>query len=435
PAYRLVLEIPGRENNLVLVDAQDRVLGVHRRTERLRPGQSYLSPPPPDRPDALTVGGAQLSVRVAPGPPTPRALAEAVFGLPLTYARQIVERGGSLADEWDRFRGELARGPYRAALTPDGVLSFRPTGQPGERVFPSVQEAVLAAWSQQSRAPGLDRQRQELLKRLDKQVQRTERRLSELERDYSRALEADGCRQHGELLLSRLSQVPAGAERVTLVDFDEATPVEVPLDPARTPAENAQRLFRRYRKLQRAQPQIRQQLEKVRAELDYLSEIRLAAEQAGTSDELAELDAGLAAHRAARRRERPKPARPAAGPRRFRLDGFELLVGRNPAQNDRLTHKLAAREDLWFHARGIPGAHVILRTAGRSPGPEVILAGAVLAARHSRAADSSKVSVDCTQVRFVKKPPGSPPGKATYREEMNLVVDPCASVEGLEALP
>jgi len=237
----------------------------------------------------------------------------------------------------------------------------------------------------------------------------------------------------GELVLAHSRAIPPRAERVTLPDW-EGNPVEITLDPRTSAVDNAQRLFREYRRLQRAQQALQAPIARVRAEIDFLDEVLLALEAATTAQEVEEI-------RQLWREERPgsagRPQRrmqaPSPGPRRHTHDGFTLLVGRNPRQNEKLTLKVAARDDLWFHARNIPGSHVILRTAGRVPGEATLLAAAVLAARHSKAASASSVEVVCTPVHRVRKPPGSPPGKVLYRGERTFLVDPAARVEGLDA--
>ncbi|MCE7872246.1 fibronectin-binding domain-containing protein [bacterium CPR1] len=425
PALKLVLHIPGRDNTLMLLNESGKVLGAH--GKRGQPEASYLP-----RADSLT--GQQLLELLDHSQPLQRALPKAVFGLPPFYARQIVVEAGqdpgappidpeALERAWDGFWADFRAGRFQPAVTDHGELSFRGQGLP----YPTMQQAAEAAWAGASRAPGLEQLRSEALRKVQKALTRVEKRLGELGRDLGQTEKAELYQHWGQLLLSRLEQVPLRATTVSLIDFDEACRVEIALNARLTPSENAQKLFRRSRKLKRAGPLIAAQVEKATAERDYLLELQLAIAQAGSAGELSELEP-----RPVERRARPE--KPRSGPRRYVLDGFELWVGRNPAQNDRLTHKLAARDDLWFHARNLPGAHVILRAAGRTPSQEAVLAAAVLAARHSQASDSSKVEVDFTLVRYVKKPSGSPPGKVIYHHETSLVVDPCQALSDLREL-
>ena len=402
PELWLVLDIGARDTNLTLQDANRRVLGGHRKVGP--------APDPPSRPRADSLSSAELATLLEPG----QKLEQAVFGLSPFYARRL-----SLQN-WDGFWDDYRSGRFRPAVTAEGQLNFLGEGEP----FATMQQAAEAAWSLSSQAPGLEQLRANALRKVQKGLTRVERRLGELSRDLAETEKAEQYQHWGQLLLARLDQVPPRAAKVSLLEFDESSRVEVPLDARLSGSENAQKLFRRYRKLVRARPLIAAQVEKASAERDYYAEMRLAVEGAVTAEELAELEPRPVPRK-------PRAERPMVGLRRYQVDGFELWVGRNPAQNDRLTHKLASREDLWFHARNIPGAHVVVRTAGRPPSQEAVLAAAVLAARHSKAGDSSKVEVDFTLVKFVKKPAASPPGKAIYKHETSLVVDPCQPLPNL----
>lgn len=402
PELWLVLDIGARDTNLLLQDGPRRTLGAHRKAGPLAE--------PPDKPRADQVSAAELHELLAPG----ARLEQAVFGLSPFYARRLSP------ENWDAFWEDYRAGRFRPAVTDEGQLNFLGDG----RAYETMQLAAEAAWSGSSQAPGLEQQRANALRKAQKGLTRVERRLGELTRDLAETSRAEIYQHWGQLLLARLAEVPPRAKSVSLLDFDESARVEVPLDARLSASENAQKLFRRYRKLTRARPLIQAQVDKAQAERDYYHELKMAIEGAATAQELVELEPRPVARK-------PRAERPLVGLRRYTLDGFELWVGRNPTQNDRLTHKLAARDDLWFHARNIPGAHVVLRTAGRSPTQDAVLACAVLAARHSRAAEATKVEVDFTLVRHVKKPALSPPGKATYRHETSLVVDPCTPLPDL----
>ncbi len=446
--WTLVVEIPGRSNNLLLVGDQGRVAGMlvaeREGTRRLRPGQPYAPLARPERPDALALEGNRLPDLLAGnlGQPAAACLSAAVFGLPPHQARHLCRQAGldpasplspaglaSLAEGWDPWRQRLLHGPYAPVLLPGGKVSPWPLGEPGEQSRPTMQEALET----DSGVPGVRDARVELEKLVQKAQKKAQTLLQRRLGDLERARGADSRRLAGELLLAHSRAVPAGADRVTLPDW-EGNPVEIALEPRASAVDNAQRLFREYRRLQRAQLALEDPIARVRAEIDFLDEVLLALKTATTAQEVEEVrqlwreERPGAGNRAKRRMQAPSP-----GPRRFSHDGFTLLVGRNPRQNEKLTLKVAARDDLWFHARNIPGSHVILRTAGRIPGEATLQAAAVLAARFSKAAASTAVEVVCTPVHRVRKPPGTPPGKVLYRGERTILVDPAARVEGLGA--
>ncbi len=446
--WALVIEIPGRSNNLFLVGESGRLAGMlHPEREgarRLRPGQQYLPPPRPDRPEALSVTASELPslLRPALGEPAARSLGRALFGLPPQQCRFACRLAGldpaspltegdldALAEAWPSWRGLLEAGGFEPVRLPGGRVSPWPLGEPGEARLPSLQEAL-----QDETAPPGVRDGKEELESLVRRAQRKARTLLERrQEDLERAMQADSRRLAGELLLAHCHRIARGADRVFLPDW-EGREIEISLDPSRSASENAQRFFREYRRLQRAQKALEAPLARARAELEFLEEVLLAIQEASSAQELEEIrQMWREERRGATGRPKRRMQAPSPGPRRFRHDGFAILVGRNPRQNEKLTLKTAGRDDLWFHARNIPGSHVVLRTAGRVPGEETLHAAAVLAARFSQAGSATTVEVVCTPIHKVKKPPGTPPGKVIYRGERTLMVDPAARVDGLDA--
>jgi predicted ribosome quality control (RQC) complex YloA/Tae2 family protein len=243
----------------------------------------------------------------------------------------------------------------------------------------------------------------------------------------TRALEdsagAGRLRSWGELLLAYGSQIPTGSAEAVLPGFDGQM-VAVQLDRTLTPVENAQRLFARYARMRDARPQIDARLRAVREDHRYLASALAMAETASGLDDLAELRRELADDGYLRRR-RVRPARAAAKPRTVALPGgAHLLVGRSNHDNDRVTFKIAGPEDLWFHARGVPGAHVILRTGGRAATEDEIQAAAAAAAYFSAARGAGHAAVDYTARKHVRKAKGSKPGMVTYERETTVQAAP-----------
>lgn len=272
----------------------------------------------------------------------------------------------------------------------------------------------------------------------------TARLRENLARDLAAADRGDELRRQAEALAARLGRVTRGASVVTLPDPAGGGEITLALDPSRSPAANLEDLFRRARKAERGRAVVAGRLAE--------AERRLAAVAAAHA-ELLELPAGLPADAppaerlatllAWRRRHAalldlpaggvpaPARARAEAAPerpfRRYRIDGrWEAWVGRSAAENDELTHRAAAPDDIWLHAQGVTGSHVVLRAGGK-PGqvPRGVLEkAAALAALHSRARDSELVPVVWTLRKYVRKPRRSPPGTAAYSREKSMLVPP-----------
>ena len=158
-------------------------------------------------------------------------------------------------------------------------------------------------------------------------------------------------------------------------------------------------------------------------EIEMWDELLYAAQTSENQTDLDQVRKSMPVSQA-RSKKRKVPEVPSSGPRRFSHHDFLILVGRNPAQNDKLSLKSAAKDDHWFHVRQGAGSHVLIRAAGREPTPETVEAAAWLAAHYSASSDSGAVEVVTTRARFLKKPKGGPLGKVIYRQETEIVVDP-----------
>jgi len=379
---------------------------------------------------------------------------------------------GALAAAVDAYRAGrfspvvvvIRSGPARCDPRVADVCALPVSPSDGETVLPcpTAGEAV-ALWHQATRvrlahealAARVSRALRSALKRA-----RTKR--ARQEADLASAGDAEELRRLGELLLANLHAVPAGRDGVTLHDWDRR-PVRVPLDPRLSPAANAQRYFARYRKARRSaeadEPRRRTEeelrwLEGLWSNLETILKTEpanagpgpgaagalslaalwdatrtLAASLEGLADLEADLtEAGLLrSDRCPRATGIVRDRRPPGAPRRFVTDdGLEVLAGRSARDNLALSLVKAAPHDLWFHARGYPGAHVILRTPGAPgalPPATSLLQAAALAAHLSPARTADKVPVDWTEARHLRHPKGAPPGVILYDPHRTLVVD------------
>ena len=208
--------------------------------------------------------------------------------------------------------------------------------------------------------------------------------------------------------------------------YEEGCPeVEIPLDARLTPQANAARYFKQYTKAKTAEQVLSEQLDKGRAELTYLESVLQELQQAESEQDFLEIRAELESGGYLRAGGRKKTVKRPSRPREFRSSaGLRILVGRSNAQNDELTGRIARRGDIWLHTQKIHGSHVILCTDGAEPDEGSLWEAASLAAYYSQARESTRVSVDYTPVRFVKKPAGSRPGMVVYTTYQTLIVDP-----------
>jgi predicted ribosome quality control (RQC) complex YloA/Tae2 family protein len=268
-----------------------------------------------------------------------------------------------------------------------------------------------------------ERRRTQLAKLVRRALRRTERAIDRVKTEIEDSTRADEYRHRGQLLLTRQESVPRGRAEATITDYDGVTPITVRLDPSLGVQQNAEVFFRKARKAERRGVKAPRRLKVLEAEAERLR--RVASDISDASEERLSAMEKEIPMRDAERSGRPGETQP-----RFRTytvsGGWEVLVGKSSRDNDALTHKLARPGDLWFHARQVPGSHVILRCSESKAEPDrqAILEAAAIAAYHSKAGKSSKVSVCYTEKRHVRRARGGQPGEAAVSREKVVMVRP-----------
>jgi len=232
-------------------------------------------------------------------------------------------------------------------------------------------------------------------------------------------------KKYGELLKAYSYQIPPGLERVTLLDWETGEQVEVPMEPHLSSIENSIRYFKIYSRLKRKAAGVRERLTELENEIAYLQQLVVTIENSENIKELTEIEDEMIENGmiSSNSRSKKKSESPASEPRKYTYNGFTILVGKNNRQNDELV-KTSAGYDIWLHAQGIPGAHVIIRTGGKQVDDDTLHFAATLAATYSKGKYSSNVPVDYTYVKNVRKPKGFKPRLVIYTDFKTLFVDP-----------
>ena len=462
----LAVEIMGRHSNIILIE-NGRVVDAIKRVDMemssvrpVLPGLPY-SPPPAaaGRLDLSAVEPADFLAAMEQGPdyPLSKALLNTAHGLSPLICREVshlAARGRDpLVSDWtkeERERLLFYLGRVKAAVETGEnrkpYLLLRADGSPLDFSFMAVTQYGLEAlgremdsfsslldafYAQRDAGERMKQRAHDILRILTNLSDRTARKLDRQREELARSGDRETLRIYGDLINANLYAIPRGAASAELIDyFDPACGLKtVPLDPALTAAQNAQKYYKDYRKAQKAEQILQQQIAQGEEELQYFDTVFDALSRASTWRELGELREELAAGGYLRlQRGRQKPPAP-LGPLRFLSDdGFSILVGRNNVQNDRLTLKTARGGDVWFHTKNIPGSHVLVVTEGQTPPPRTLEQAAVLAALHSKAAGSAQVPVDYTEARHVRKPAGAKPGMVIYDSNHTAYVRPDAAL-------
>ena len=449
---RLVLEIMGRHSNLLLLDENDRILEATRhvnpemsRIRQIQPGMAYLPPPPQDRlaPENVTAESLYARLSACTEIPFSRALAETVSGLSRVASEELTcrvlqpgeDRPEDLQDACERLADLFRRLPGMS----DPRVLFSETGEAEDvfpfpylsrrtdtqRAFPTLSEALEIFFGTRDARDRLNQRSASMLRTLKGQLDRCQRKLAIQLEELASAEKMEEYRRMGEAINANLYQLKKGMSAVELPDWfsSEGGTITVPLDIRLTPSQNAQKYFKKYQKARSAREIAAEQRDRTLAEIDYLEGMLLDVDKCVGESELEEIRqelvrTGYLKKITNRRQQRQLPqSKPC---RYLSADGIEILVGKNAAQNDRLT--LGAKpEELWLHAKDMPGSHVIVRCEGEVP-QATLKQAALLAAWFSKGQRSSLVPVDYTLRKYVKKPSGAMPGKVIYTDYETISV-------------
>ena len=447
---RLVLEAMGRNANLILLDAQGRILDCLRRVDgdmsrqrQVLPGMFYRQPPAPDKLDPFTVDQEELSAALENplGKEWDKLLLDTFTGLSPLVARELAFRAGDdrerLARELGKLRDLVQKGgcaPY--LLVKDGkpsdftVMSVLQYGPSVESIRQASFSALLDGFYEEREAADRVRQRgQDLVKSVTSARDRTARKLANQEKELAATLDRERLRELGDILTSNLHVMEKGMSVLRAVDFydPECKEVDIKLDPLLTPQQNAAKYYKDYNKAKTAEQMLTIQIEKGERELEYLNSVLENLKLAEGERDLQEIRQELTETGYLRRQKTAaKREKKVAGkPMEFRSStGLRISVGKNNSQNDQLTTKSAYKSDIWLHTQKIHGSHVILWLEGGEADAQSLTEAAQLAAWFSQARDGKKVPVDYTPVKYVKKPAGARPGMVVYTTYQTAVVDP-----------
>lgn len=272
---------------------------------------------------------------------------------------------------------------------------------------------------------------QGLTKLLHNIRERLARKISKQQLELARCGEREQLRICGDLLQANLYRIERGAEFADVENFydEQGRTLRIKLDPSISPAANAQKYYKDYQKAKNAEIALAEQIKNGREELEYIESVLDTVDRAENERELSQIrdeltDQGYLKPQKGKQRRQEKLA-----PLEFMSsDGFKIFVGRNNRQNDKLTLKTAAKNDMWLHTKNIHGSHVIIESGGRDISDTAVFEAARLAAYNSKARHSDKVPVDYTLVRYVSKPNGSKPGMVIYVNNKTIYVTPKESI-------
>lgn len=458
---RLILELMGRNSNLILTDGENRILDCMRRVDfemseqrQVLPGLFYHRPPQQEgklTPQELTKPALErLLAQTAAPVHLDRWIVDHVAGISPLIARELAF---GFCGETDADVLTLDRARLAEALTQPSLLQARqPTlllcgGRPKDftycpirqygaymtaRTMPSFSALLDAFYTETEQRERMLQKSQSLRRTVTNLLERTRRKLAAQRKEREASLDRETLRRRGDIVTANLHAMTRGMTVLRAEDFyqEDMPEIEIPLRPELSPQQNAARFYKEYNKAKHAEKILAEQIARGEIEEEYLGavldELNRAESERDLAEIRAELEAGGYVRSADRRRQQKQPA---SRPMRFRsCDGFEILVGRNNRQNDQLSLKTARRDDLWLHIQKFHGTHVIICCAGAPVPDGTITEAAMLAAWYSQAREGQNVPVDVTQVRNLRKPNGAKPGMVVYDRYRTVIVTPDAAL-------
>jgi len=445
----LIAEVMGQRSNIILIEEDSTILecvkhvpATLNRYRVLLPGYPYVPPPAQKKVDASALTPTRLAKLLEEQESAHllwRKLVAVVRGVSPLLAREVVYRvSGDVecrdADaqavwaQLDKLLRLAKTGQWQPTVALHGskVIAYAPyvlTHYPYHETRASISEAMVAYYAQRVGADAYAVARDRVQEAIERQRERQLRKREALLRAQPAPQKLEQLRRDGELLLAYAHQVSPRQSELVVHLSETEPPVHIALDPTKSAIENAQDYFRRYEKAKSATAEVPHLLAEVDRELSYL-------QQLSTDLALAEDQPGIAAVESALAEAGylPRPnklRRPAAGPLRVLSDeGFVIWVGRNSWQNEEVTSRRSAGHDVWLHAQGVPGAHVVIRTEGRDVPEATLLRAAELAAYFSAARHEKNAPVDYTLRRNVRRLKGGKPGQVIYRGQKTITVQP-----------
>ena len=423
----LIIEIMGKHSNILLVDkSSHKILEVIKHVgfsqnsyRTLLPGSTYIAPPSTESLNPFTIKDEKLFEILQTQETTAKNLQSLFQGLGRDTANEL--ENILVSEKLSTFRNFFNQ-ETKPCLTETSFSPVSFANQVGEP-FTSLSDLLDTYYKDKAERDRVKQQASELIRRVENELQKNRHKLKKQEKELLATDNAEEFRQKGELLTTFLHQVPNDQDQVILDNYYTNQPITIALDKALTPNQNAQRYFKRYQKLKEAVKYLTELIEETKATILYLESVETVLNQAGL-EEIAEIREELIQTGFIRRRQREKIQKRKKPEQYLASDGKTIIyVGRNNLQNEELTFKMARKEELWFHAKDIPGSHVVI-SSNLTPSDEVKTDAAELAAYFSKGRLSNLVQVDMIEVKKLNKPTGGKPGFVTYTGQKTLRVTP-----------
>ena len=457
----LAVEIMAQHSNVILFDGENRIVDALRRVDSEKssyrlvlPGAQYKLPPAQEKVDLRNaepsevceavlklensrISSAILKTLQGVSPLLSRELSFRICGDDKGVGELNSDEKMNMLCELSALKTMLLSGNTQPTMVLDESekpmeFSFMPITQYGPSYRSITKENVFSLlegfYSERDRLLRTRSKGAELFKLLENSIERISRKLNNQQEDLNRCADREAIRINAELVTAAQYRLEKGASVYEVENYyDNNNIVKVSVDPALSPSQNAQKLYKEYRKACTAENMLIKLIEEGKQDLEYLESVRDLLERSTLEREFGEIkdelvSQGFIKPKKSNKKQMKKQALP---PLEFKTtQGLTVLVGRNNIQNDKLTFKTGRKGDIWLHAQKCPGSHVLLVADGEEVPDDAIVEAAEIAAYYSSAKDSTVVTVDYTDVKNIKKPNGAKPGFVVYYTYYSVNVKP-----------
>lgn len=443
----LILEIMGKWSNLVLTDDENKIIDALRPVDfsvsekrQLFPGLKYKFPPSQNKADL----SEDVHISFAGDDSLDKFLTLSFTGFSPLLSREIsygltgnVDCRFCDNDKLNIRLQELYRDITSGKFVFCVLFAEKPvefycfdinqySGLAEKKYYATASEAIDAFYNERRQKEHLKHSAADVTKILNTHISRLSRKINAQLSELSECEKAEQYKRLGDIITGSIYMIKKGDGKVLLPDYyanGELTQIE--LDKRLTPAENAQKYYKLYKKSVTAKKVLSEQIPVAQAELEYLESVLVSVDSAENSADISQIRQELVLGGYIKTTYKNYKEKCDNEPSKYLLsDGFTAFSGKNNLQNDILTLKMAQKQDIWFHVKNYPGSHVVLVCNGRIPSDRALTEAAIIAATNSKIKDSENVEVDYTQIKNVKKPSGSRPGKVIYENYKTAIVSP-----------
>ena len=462
----LVMELMGKHSNLIfcnddntIIDSIKRVSAAVSSVREVLPGKPYFIAHTQDKLDALTCDETTFRETLAAKPqPVFKAIYGSFTGISPVLAQELCHEAGidgerptaaltaedyhALYEVFSKMVTSIKEETFSPCIAYTGTrpveyaavpLTMYSTGADHLESYTSISALLEHFYAEKNTLTRI-RQKSSDLRRivqtaLEREIKKYDLQLAQMKDTEKR----EKYRIYGELLNTYGYSAKPGDKSLTAVNYYTSEPVTIPLDPTLSATENAKKYFDKYGKLKRTYEALSELTTQVKEEIDHLETISTALDIALKEEDLVEIKEELTQSGYIRRKGGTKKAKITSKPFHYlSSDGFHIYVGKNNFQNDELTFKFANGNDWWFHAKGIPGSHVVVKTEGKELPDRTFEEAGRLAAYYSKGREQEKVEIDYVQKKQVKKPAGAKPGFVVYYTNYSLMID--SDISGIEKI-